>query len=161
MSGFTVPGRRPPGKGRTVTRGYGAEHQRERKRLEPMVARGEARCARCGLPIAPGSEWDLDHDDHDRRKYLGPSHRSCNRARKLPASRAPYAAGQPTQPVGDRHGWHWVAGYLYFRGMPDDRPGHLLVDRVEGHPVGGVLQAPGTYCTVKEFRTMHHLPPAR
>jgi hypothetical protein len=35
-------------------------------------------CARCGLPIAAGAEFDLDHTD-DRAGYLGVSHRTCNR----------------------------------------------------------------------------------
>jgi hypothetical protein len=35
-------------------------------------------CARCGLPIRPGEEWHLDHDDEDRGRYLGPSHARCN-----------------------------------------------------------------------------------
>jgi hypothetical protein len=41
-----------------------------------------ARGARCHQPILPNEKWDLDHDDDDPagRRYLGPSHRSCNRA---------------------------------------------------------------------------------
>ena len=26
------------------------------------------------------AKWDLDHDDANPRRYLGPSHRRCNRA---------------------------------------------------------------------------------
>ena len=48
-----------------------------RKALVPFVASGAARCSRCGLPIAAGEEWHLDHSD-DRRSYLGPSHAACN-----------------------------------------------------------------------------------
>jgi hypothetical protein len=48
-----------------------------RKRLEPVVARGEIACARCGQMIGQGEEWQLDHRD-DGRGRLGPSHRRCN-----------------------------------------------------------------------------------
>jgi hypothetical protein len=59
---------------------YGRPHRRVRAKFEALVASGAASCARCGKPIAPGEPWDLDHDDSDRRRYLGPSHRACNRA---------------------------------------------------------------------------------
>jgi len=39
-------------------------------------------CARCRNQIYPWTAWDLDHDDNDRSRYIGPSHASCNRARK-------------------------------------------------------------------------------
>ena len=53
-----------------------------RAKYAPIVAAGEAVCAHCDQPILPGELWDLDHDDSDplQRRYLGPSHRSCNRA---------------------------------------------------------------------------------
>ena len=50
-----------------------------RRVLEPVVALGETRCARCGGLILPGEAWDLDHTD-DGTGYLGPSHARCNRA---------------------------------------------------------------------------------
>jgi hypothetical protein len=56
---------------------YGASHRAMRKRLEPVVARGEVACARCGQPIGQGEEWQLDHRD-DGRGWLGPSYRGCN-----------------------------------------------------------------------------------
>jgi hypothetical protein len=70
-----------------------------RKKYVSIVARGNAVCARCGKPIAPGDLWDLDHDDEDplQRRYIGPSHRSCNRATmshltaKLEASTEPHS----------------------------------------------------------------------
>jgi hypothetical protein len=62
-------------------RGYGAAHQAARKRLAQLVASGLAMCARCGVPIAAGAEFDLDHTD-DRAGYLGPSHVSCNRGQR-------------------------------------------------------------------------------
>jgi hypothetical protein len=61
---------------------YGEMHRKVRKRWAPKVRAGKVKCARCHEPIKPGELWDLDHDDDDpaRRRYLGPSHRSCNRA---------------------------------------------------------------------------------
>jgi hypothetical protein len=67
-------------------------------------------CARCGLPILPGDEWDLDHGP-DRSSYLGPAHRRCNRvagARNGAAvtnSRHAAAAAKPTY-VWSRV-WEW------------------------------------------------------
>ena len=63
----------------TAQRGYGAAHDRLRKRWKPIVDAGEAICARCHQPIFPGTPWDLGHDDKDRGKYNGPEHRRCNR----------------------------------------------------------------------------------
>jgi hypothetical protein len=65
-------------------RRYSAGHQRLRARVAVAVERGTASCSRCGLPIAPGTAWDLDHSD-DGRSYLGPSHAACNRATTPPA----------------------------------------------------------------------------
>lgn len=62
----------------TTARGYGSAHQRTRERYRPLVESGQALCARCGEPIAPGALWELDHSD-DRAEYIGPSHRTCNR----------------------------------------------------------------------------------
>jgi hypothetical protein len=61
---------------------YGEAHRKVRKRWAPKVRAGKVRCARCGEPILPTEKWDLDHDDDDpsERRYLGPSHRRCNRA---------------------------------------------------------------------------------
>jgi hypothetical protein len=64
----------------TNQRGYGQHHQVLRKQVAPRVAAGVVNCARCGKPIHPNEPFDLDHDDNDRRRYLGPSHRACNRA---------------------------------------------------------------------------------
>jgi hypothetical protein len=65
-------------RGSREQRGYGAAHVRERARWERRGVVGMT-CPRCGLPIMVGEPWDLDHTD-DRRGYLGPSHRRCNRA---------------------------------------------------------------------------------
>ena len=61
----------------TTSRGYGTAHQAERRRWEPLVEAGVAVCVRCGVPIAPGTGWHLDHRD-DKLGYLGVSHASCN-----------------------------------------------------------------------------------
>jgi hypothetical protein len=45
---------------------------------DSLWRRGWQTCARCGLPIAAGAEFDLDHTD-DRAGYLGASHQACNR----------------------------------------------------------------------------------
>ena len=65
-----------------MKRRYGRAHRLVRKKYAAIVAGGNAVCARCGEPIGPGEKWDLDHDDEDplQRRYLGPSHRRCNRA---------------------------------------------------------------------------------
>jgi hypothetical protein len=58
-------------------RGYGRDHDRERRRWVGRIRRGGVTCARCGQPIAPDDDWHLDHRD-DRAGYLGPSHARCN-----------------------------------------------------------------------------------
>jgi hypothetical protein len=65
-----------------MKRKYDRRHRRVRKKWAFTVLAGNAVCARCGKPIAPNELWDLDHDDDDplQRRYLGPSHRRCNRA---------------------------------------------------------------------------------
>lgn len=66
-------------RGTPAERGYGADHRALRREAAPLVASGTARCARCGLPIAPGQAWDLGHTD-DRTGWSGPEHAGCNRA---------------------------------------------------------------------------------
>jgi len=65
-------------KAKTAERGYGAGHQALRRAWRPYVEAGLVDCARCGRRILPGQSWHLDHDDWDRRRYLGPSHVRCN-----------------------------------------------------------------------------------
>lgn len=62
----------------TTARGYGIEHVNERKKWATLVESGSCTCARCGQPIQPGTQWDLDHSE-DRTYYLGAAHRTCNR----------------------------------------------------------------------------------
>jgi hypothetical protein len=69
--------KRPPGN--TTASGYGKPHQQLRARWAKRVATGTVRCWRCGHLIAPGTRWDLGHDDEDRRVYRGPEHAGCNR----------------------------------------------------------------------------------
>ena len=64
-------------RGTRQARGYDAGHDALRRKWKPKVERGEVSCARCSLPIAPGAEWALDHND-ERTGYLGPSHKICN-----------------------------------------------------------------------------------
>jgi hypothetical protein len=58
-------------------RGYGTEHQRERRRWARVVAQGIACCCLCGHPILPGTPWHLDHTP-DRSGYRGVAHAVCN-----------------------------------------------------------------------------------
>ena len=66
--------------GKTTTqRGYGAAHQRERKRWESQVRSGLVDCVRCGQRIESGDQWDLGHTP-DRTAWTGPEHATCNRS---------------------------------------------------------------------------------
>lgn len=58
---------------------YGHRHRQVRRFWAPVVAGGGVDCARCGERIAPGTPWDLGHDDTGERLYSGPEHRACNR----------------------------------------------------------------------------------
>jgi hypothetical protein len=62
---------------------YRYRHQQERKRLKPSVDTGEAYCVQpvCVMRtrwIAPGTPWDVAHDDTGTIT-LGPAHAKCNR----------------------------------------------------------------------------------
>jgi hypothetical protein len=65
-----------------MRRRYDRRHFRLRAKYATVVKGGNAVCACSGKSIAPNELWDLDNDDNDplQRRYLGPSHRSCNRA---------------------------------------------------------------------------------
>lgn len=65
--------------GTTKERGYGAEHQRERKKWRAIVDAGRAYCCLCGAWLEPGSAFDLDHTP-DRTGYRGAACPSCNRS---------------------------------------------------------------------------------
>ena len=66
-------------KAKTAARGYGAQHQRLRRRWAREVKEGLVNCARCGDVIYPYEAWDLGHVDGDKSRYAGPEHRHCNR----------------------------------------------------------------------------------
>jgi hypothetical protein len=79
--------KRGPNDGRSRLRFHGAhgnEHQLQRKRLAPIVARGAVRCTKCGQRIQPGEPWNLAHAHlpraHELGLYAGPQHARCNRA---------------------------------------------------------------------------------
>lgn len=63
----------------TTARGYGWQHQKLRQQWAPLVAAGAVTCPRCGHLIPPDTPWDLGHHDHDRSRYTGPEHTTCNR----------------------------------------------------------------------------------
>ena len=72
--------------GKTTAQGYGYSHQQQRKRIAPLVAQGGYTCTRYGHPqfptcpgeIDPEDEWELGHDDRDKRIVTGPEHARCN-----------------------------------------------------------------------------------
>jgi hypothetical protein len=65
---------------RTAARGYDSRHQRLRAALLAAMPDGQP-CAGCGRPMFRGQALDLGHDDHDRTRYVGLEHASCNRSR--------------------------------------------------------------------------------
>lgn len=78
---------------------YGAQHRTTRAATVDLAV-GQA-CARCGRVMLAGEAVELDHADDDPARYIGYSHRSCNRAsgaaRNNAARAAAYRAakGQP------------------------------------------------------------------
>ena len=80
----------------TAERGYDAAHKRERRRWEPIVEAGGAKCVFCDRLIDPKGPWDLDHDE-DRTGWRGPAHVKCNRS----AGQANAMASRRTQT------WEW------------------------------------------------------
>ncbi|UTI62235.1 hypothetical protein NBH00_12740 [Paraconexibacter antarcticus] len=81
----------------TTDRGYNYAHKRLRRRWAREVEQGHVACARCRRLIQPGEPWDLDHDDQDRSRYIGPSHARCNRATAGRRPPSPRAAQAPTR----------------------------------------------------------------
>jgi hypothetical protein len=82
---------------RAAEEGYGYGHRQVRKSYARQVATGTVTCARCGGLISPDEDWDLGHNDHDRRQYVGPEHAGCNRA----------TAGRRTGIQRRRHSRRW------------------------------------------------------
>jgi hypothetical protein len=82
-------------------RGYGYQYQKIRKALLPQ-AYGKP-CVRCGQPMLKGQQLHLDHDDWDRSKLLGFSHRACNLRAAAKKARAIQLYGKRTKT--DAHRW--------------------------------------------------------
>lgn len=67
-------------RGTSTERGYGAAHQRLRRRYQIKMEAGETfDCWRCGREIDLDA-WHLGHDDDDRGVYRGPECVPCNEA---------------------------------------------------------------------------------
>lgn len=68
-------------RGTSTQRGYNARHQALRTQWAARIQAGEhPACSRCGKPIEPFEPFDLDHDDTNRDRWLGPAHQHCNRS---------------------------------------------------------------------------------
>lgn len=73
-------------RGSSTERGYGADHQAERREWVPIVATGTVQCRRApfGLcvadapTIAPFDEWHLGHPDAACPAPKAPEHMVCN-----------------------------------------------------------------------------------
>lgn len=80
-----ITARRRPRLAKTVARGYGGEHQAERKGWAPKVKAGVVQCGVCARLILPNQPWHLDHiipislGGRDGPKH--PAHRACNIAK--------------------------------------------------------------------------------
>lgn len=71
-----------PTTGSTHARGYGHEHEAQRRAWAHKVNRGEAdchavRCLEASRHIAPHSDWHMGHTP-DRTRWTGPEHPRCN-----------------------------------------------------------------------------------
>ena len=85
----------------TAERGYGNDHQRERRRQLAMWRPGDL-CARCGQPMwwrwmydrrgRVVSAIDLGHNA-DRTGWIGLEHRRCNRGAPRRGKRFPLQTG--------------------------------------------------------------------
>lgn len=64
-------------RGSSTERGYGADHQAERREWVPIVATGTVQCWRCTTLVT--DPWDLGHCDNDRSVTHGPECARCNR----------------------------------------------------------------------------------
>lgn len=109
-----------PPRARTVARGYGAAHKRERERWAPLVAAGRAICVRCDQPIEAGSTFDLDHNE-ERNGWNGPSHVYCNRSAGAKNRNAMYRRSGVPMTIRE-----WGESWTELR-WPDGR-----IERIEG-----------------------------
>ena len=94
-------------------RGYGKRHRELRAQWAPYVEAGRVNCSAplCMIErdggtrrIARGAEWDLGHDETDRRKYAGPQHAECNRGQSRRSPTRPAPALDPSAPF-DANAW--------------------------------------------------------
>jgi hypothetical protein len=108
-----VGGQHRAGRPTAAQRGYGRRHRELRKQWKPIVAEGRVECSAplCLVEqgggtrrIAPVAEWDLGHDETDRRKYAGPQHQECNRGQSRRAPSRVVAALDPVAPF-DPEAW--------------------------------------------------------
>src|SRR5678815_392683 len=97
-------GRHLPGRPTPAQRGYGKRHRELREHWAPYVAAGRVECSAptCTVELDTGSrriartaDWDLGHDENDRRKYAGPQHSECNRGQ---SRRSPIQIAPPVDP---------------------------------------------------------------
>lgn len=70
-------------RGSRQARGYGAEHEQQRRAWAPLVRAGGVRCRRCGRELDPGKAWELGHPDATSSAAIGPECVPCNRATRL------------------------------------------------------------------------------
>jgi hypothetical protein len=71
-----------PKQGSTYAKGYGKDHEAQRRAWAPKVARGGVQChaIKCLMPartIGPRDEWHMGHTP-DRSRWTGPEHPKCN-----------------------------------------------------------------------------------
>lgn len=100
-------GKHLPGRATPAQRGYGKRHRELRAAWAPYVEAGRVKCTApvCVVEratgtrrIARGAEWDLGHDETDRRKYAGPQHQECNRGQSRRSPTRPAPALDPSAP---------------------------------------------------------------
>lgn len=106
-------GQHRPGRATPTQRGYGPRHRELRNQWKPYVEAGRVDCTAplCMVErdggtrrIARGADWDLGHDETDRRKYAGPQHAECNRGQSRRTPTHPAPAINPTAPF-DAGAW--------------------------------------------------------
>lgn len=106
-------GKHLPGRPSSAARGYGRAHRNLRAQWAPIVEAGGVDCTAplCMVErdggtrrIMRGADWDLGHDEADRRKYAGPQHPECNRGQSRRATVRTTPALDPAAPF-DPKAW--------------------------------------------------------